>query len=56
MPCSIQKRMLTLTSADLALPTIVADVLPFGVKGLVVAGLFAALRVHFLQYSIVAQL
>lgn len=38
-----KKGMLTLSSADLALPTIVADVLPFGVKGLVVAGLFAAL-------------
>lgn len=38
-----QKGMLTLEKTDHALPALVAAILPMGVKGLVVAGLFAAL-------------
>lgn len=38
-----QKGMLTLEKTDHALPALVAGILPMGVKGLVVAGLFAAL-------------
>jgi SSS family solute:Na+ symporter len=38
-----EKGMLTLESPDHALPTLIATILPIGVKGLVVAGLLAAL-------------
>jgi SSS family solute:Na+ symporter len=39
----VQKGLITLESHDHALPTLIAAILPVGVKGLVVAGLLAAL-------------
>jgi solute:Na+ symporter, SSS family len=39
----VQKGIITLNSPDHALPTLIATILPVGVKGLVVAGLLAAL-------------
>ncbi|MCP3944627.1 MAG: sodium/solute symporter [Desulfobacteraceae bacterium] len=39
----VQKGMITLASNDHALPTLIAAILPVGIKGLVVAGLLAAL-------------
>jgi Na+/proline symporter len=39
----VQKGMIQLESPDHALPTLIAAVLPIGIKGLVVAGLLAAL-------------
>lgn len=41
--CLAQQNQINLESADQALPTLVAALLPVGVKGLVVAGLIAAL-------------
>ncbi len=41
--CLNKKGMITLESADKALPTLILDLLPAGIRGLVVAGLLAAL-------------